>query len=108
VPTKATIHFFQCFKARVRVMLDEAFEVICRTQKRLNGEKQRKQKGPVVTEIQIAVPPLFASFYKFLARAKTTRPFMSVPVTGKQRSAAAVRKLLCEKCYFGASEATIA
>jgi hypothetical protein len=77
-------------------MLDEAFAMICRTQKRLNGEKERKQKGPVVTEIQIAVPPLFASFYKVLARAKTTRPFMSVPVIGKQRSAAAVRKLLCE------------
>jgi hypothetical protein len=59
VPTKAIIHFFQCLKARVRVILDEAFGVICRTQKRLNGEKQWKQKGPVVTEIQIAVPPLF-------------------------------------------------
>jgi hypothetical protein len=75
-------------------MSDEALEVIRRTQKRLNGEKQWKQKGPVVTEIQIAVPPLFASFYKFLAGAKTTRPFMSVPVTGKQRSAATVQKLL--------------
>jgi hypothetical protein len=56
-------------------MPDEAFGVICIT------GKQREQKRPVVTEIQIAVPPLFASFYKFLARAKTTRPFMSVPVT---------------------------
>jgi hypothetical protein len=109
---KGNNSLFQCLKARVRVtkllILDEAFGVICRTQQRLNGEKQRKQKGPVVTEVQIAVPPFFVSVCKCLRCAKTIAEIMSVVVTGKASAHRRPPKALRAKCYFGASEATIA
>jgi hypothetical protein len=101
VPTRATICFFNVLQQRLS-------GVIGRTQQRLNGKKQRKQKGPVVTEVQIAVPPFFVSLCEFLRCAKTIAEIMSVAVTGKAAEHRRAPKALLAKCYFGASEARIA
>jgi hypothetical protein len=63
-----------------------------RTQNALTG-KQKKQKRPVVAEIQIAFNLLFVSLCKFPPLGENNRLFNEISRDRKQQSAAVVRKL---------------
>ena len=102
------IHFFKYLKAHVRVnqTVRRGFRGDMQNLERPLTGKQKKQKRPVVTEIQIALPSSLRFLINSPPFCENNRSFNQVSQKAAERCRSS--KVTSRESYFGASDATMA